>query len=231
MRDMIISLLKLSKQGPVSHELLKNECKLPSQIMERLMKSLQDDGLIYLHDGFIETNKVQRLKLAVRALGLGADFERVSSFLDWKEFESAAAFAFQANEYEVMANLRFKHAGRRWEIDIVGCRRPIVICADCKHWRHGFHPSTIGKIIQEQVTRTLAFSESLPSARIKMKVASWSRARFVPLVLSLTPTRLKLNDGTPVVPIFQLHDFLIQLPMNVDSFRHFDKTFSLFKIA
>ena len=222
--EVIISILKVSKGEPISHELVKKEAKLPSETTERLLQMLQSYGLVYLLDGFVQTSVSQRVRLAARALELGADYERVSGFLGWKEFESIAAVALEKHGYTVKLNLRFRHGGRRWEMDIVACRRPLVVCVDCKHWRHGLYPSKLRGVVDEQVKRTVAFSESLQNPSVKLECASWEEARFVPVVVSLVPASFKFHNGTPVVPILQLQDFLVQLPMCSDSLRKFDRT-------
>jgi hypothetical protein len=127
--------------------------------------------------------------------------------------------------------LRFRQGGRRWEMDIVGCRRPIVACVDCKHWRRGLHPSKLRGAVEEQVRRTLAFSEFLPNPAVRIECASWKEARFVPVVLSLMPASFKFHNGTPIVPILQLQDFLAQLPMCMNSLRIFDRTQSHLRTA
>lgn len=227
--EMIISLLKVSKGEPVSLELVNKEAKVPSKVAERLLRTLQRDGLLYVHDGFLQTGASQRVGLAVRALELGADQERVSGFLNWKEFENIAAVALEKHGYTVRTNLRFKQGGRRWEMDIVGCRRPMVVCVDCKHWRRGVNPSKLRGAVEEQVRRTLAFSESLPNPAVRIECASWKEARFVPVVLSLMPASFKFHNDTPVVPILQLQDFLAQLPMCLNSLRCFDRAQSHFR--
>jgi Holliday junction resolvase-like predicted endonuclease len=228
-KEVIISLLKVSKRKPILSEIVKDDARFPSEIVERLLQSLQHDGLLYVHNGLVEISALQRLQLAVRALELGADYERVSGVLEWKEFESIAAVAFEAHGYSVRKNLRFRQGGRRWEIDIVACRKPLVVCADCKHWRHGLYLSKLKKAVEEQVRRTLAFSVSLPNPAVKVDCSSWNAARFIPLVLSLTSTSLKFHEGTPVVAILQLRDFLGQLPMCMESLRYFDKARECFK--
>jgi hypothetical protein len=229
--EVIISILKVSKGEPVLHELVEKETKLPSKTTQRLLRTLQSDGLIYLLDEFLQTDILQRVRLAVRALELGADYERVSGFLEWKEFENLAALALEMHGYTVTANIRFKQGGRRWQMDVVGCRKPLVVCVDCKHWRHSLYPSKLGRAVDEQVKRTLAFSESLPNPAVRIECASWENARFVPAVVSLAPLSFKFYEGTPVVPILQLQDFLSQLPMCLNSLRSFNRAQSHLKTA
>jgi Holliday junction resolvase-like predicted endonuclease len=222
-RELIISILKLTKNGPISSELVNKDAKIPSTITENLLKKLQNNGLIYLRNKVINVDSLKRLKLAVHAVQLGVDLERVSSVLDWKEFENIAAIAFEQNGYGIEKNLRFKHAGRKWEIDIVGCKKPIVACVDCKHWHHGMYPSAMRRIVEEQVERTSALAESLPRIAEKIECASWRRAKLVPAILSLITARSKFYNEVPIVPILQLQDFISQLPAYVNSLKHFSK--------
>ena len=222
-RELIISILKLAKDGPISLEVLKKDAKIPSTVAEDLVKKLKNNGLLFFRNKVIDVDSLKRLKLALHAIRLGADLERVSSFLDWKEFENIAAIAFERNAYSVKKNLRFKHAGRRWEIDIVGCKKPIVICADCKHWHHGMYPSAVKRIVEEQIERTSALAESLQRLDEKIGCASWSRVKLVPAILSLITARSKFYNKVPVVPVLQLQDFLNQLPAYVGSLEHFSK--------
>ncbi|MDI6905223.1 MAG: hypothetical protein QMD13_07035 [Candidatus Bathyarchaeia archaeon] len=222
-RELIISVLKLTKNGSISSGVVSKDAKIPSQIADNLLEKLQKRGLIYLRKNFVEADSLQRLKLTVHAIQLGADIERVSSFLQWKEFENIAAVAFKRNSYSVKKNFRFKHAGRRWEIDVIGCKRPIAICVDCKHWHHGMYPSSLKKVVEEQVQRTFALTESLPKLIDEIECASWDRVKLVPAVLSLVKGSFKFYDDVPIVPVLQLQDFLSQLPAYADSLKHFSK--------
>jgi len=222
-RELIISVLKLTKSGPISFEVVSKDAKIPLTIAENLVKKLQNNGAVYLRNKVVSVDSLKRLKLALRAVQLGGDLERVSGFLDWKEFENIAAIAFERNGYRVKKNLRFKHAGRKWEIDIVGCKKPMVVCVDCKHWHHGMYPSAIMRIVEEQVERTSALAESLPKLTEKIRCASWSKVKLVPAILSLTLVRSKFYNKVPIVPVLQLQDFISQLPAYVDSLKHFSK--------
>ena len=222
-RELIISVLKLTKSGPISFQVLSKDAKIPLVVAQNLVKKMKKNGLVYLRNKIIEIDSLRRLQLAVHAVQLGADFERVAGFLDWKEFENIAVIAFERNNYTVKKNLRFKHAGRRWEIDIIGCKKPIVACVDCKHWHHGMYPSAIRRIVDEQVERTSALAESLPKLGEKIECVAWKRAKLIPAVLSLIPVRFKYYRKVPIVPVLQLQDFLIQLPAYVDSLKNFSK--------
>jgi Holliday junction resolvase-like predicted endonuclease len=225
-RDLLISLLKLTKDGHVLTKSVNQDAKVASDIALKLLESLQNEGLIYLKDDFVELTSDSRLRLAVKAVSLGADVERVSRLLRWKEFEDIAAVALERNGYVTAKNVRFKHEGRRWEIDVIGCRKPLVLCVDCKRWQRGVTPSALGKIVEAQVTRAEALADTLPSPALKLECVKWQRAKFVPVILSLVPSSFKFYTGVPVVPVLQLQDFLVQLPAYVEELKYFAKEFS-----
>lgn len=225
-RELIISILKLTKNGPITNKIISKDAKIPLQVTNELLKKLQKDGLIYLREKLAEADSIQRIKLAVHAIRLGADLERVDSFLDWKEFEKIVAIVFERNGYSVEKSLRFKHRGRRWEIDVVGCKRPLAVCVDCKHWHHGMYPSVLRKIVEEQVERTSALAESLPELISKIGCASWEKVKFIPAVLSLVQGRFKFYENVPIVPVLQLQNFLSELPAYANTLKHFSKQVS-----
>lgn len=224
-RGLIISLLKLTRDGPVLREYVKKDARIAEDIFKKLLEKLQNEGMIYLQGDTVKVTSDNRLRLAVKAVSLGADVEHVSAFLRWQEFEDIAAIALERNGYVVAKNVRFKQAGRRWEIDVVGCKKPLVVCVDCKHWQRGVKPSALRKIVEAQVERVRALADALPSPALKVECVKWNKAKFVPVILSLFPSNFKFYGDVPVVPVLQLQDFLFQLPAHVESLKHFVKEF------
>jgi hypothetical protein len=220
-KDLIIALLKLTRLGSTSHELINQEAKIPAAIGLQLLQTLQEIDLVYLKRDIVEADSFERLELALRAIGLGADPENVSSLLRWQEFERIASVMFERNRYVVSRNLRFKHARRTREIDVVAWRKPFVVCLDCKHWRHGMCTSVLRDIIGEQVKRTAALAECLRNSVVEIECSSWDEVQMIPAVLTLISTGVRFFDDVPVVPILQLQDFLFELPAHIASLKHF----------
>jgi hypothetical protein len=225
-RSLAISALKLTKEGPVLVEEVNKDARIPSSVSCKLIRKMQNEGVIYLKDDIIEADSSSRLKLAVKAVSLGADIEHVSNLLRWQEFEEISALALKRNGYDVQKNVRFKHAGRRWEIDVVGYKKPLVACIDCKHWGKAISPSTLSRIVDEQVDRTEAFSDSLPNVKLEALCTQWEKANFVPAVLSLIQSAYKYVHQVPVVAVLQLQDFIAQLPLYTQELKFFPKTFT-----
>jgi Holliday junction resolvase-like predicted endonuclease len=224
-RNLIISLLKMTKQGSVLIESVNKEARIPSTVASELLKKLQNENLIYLKPDRVEVDGSCRLKLAVKAAALGADVEHISDLLCWQEFEEIAAIALKNNGYTVQKNLRFKNGTKRWEIDVVGCKKPLVICIDCKHWQRAISSSALRRIVNLQSQRAKALADSLPSVNSKLDCVKWEKAKFIPAVLSLIPSVYKFYEKVPVVPVLQLQDFICQLPACTEMLKFFPKTF------
>jgi len=220
-RNLLISILKLTKTGPVQRELVSRDARVPVQVADDILKKLLDTGLIRYKDGLVEMSSSQRARMAVRAVELGSDPQRVCGVLDWNEFEEIAAKAFEASNFMVKRRFRFKWAGRRWEVDVLGCKEPLVACVDCKHWRRGWRRSAIMKAVEAQVERTKMLAEALPSLHEKAGLVDWKKATFVPMVLSLVPSPFKFYNNVPIVPVLQLPNFLNELPAHTISLTRF----------
>jgi len=220
-RNILISILKLTKSGPVAKELVSRDANVPAQVADEVLKKFCDAGLVEWKNKSIEVSSNQRVKIAIHAIKSGADFERVCRVLEWIEFENIAAMAFEANNFTVKRRFRFKWTQRRWEIDVLGCREPLIACVDCKHWSHGWRESAIRKAVEAQALRTKVLAEALPSLQKEIGLVQWRQATLIPVVLSLVPGPLKFYNKVPIVPILQLQNFLNELPAHVTSLTHF----------
>jgi len=220
-RNILVSILKLTKSGPAAKELVARDANVPAQVSNEVLKKFRDAGLIKWQNKTIEASSNQRVKIAIHAIKAGADFERVCRVLEWIEFENIAAAGFEANNFAVRRRFRFKWAQKRWEIDVLGCREPLVACVDCKHWSHGWRESAIRKAVEAQALRTKVLAEALPSLQKEIGLVQWRHATLIPVVLSLVPGPLKFHNKIPIVPILQLQDFLNELPAHIISLTHF----------
>jgi Holliday junction resolvase-like predicted endonuclease len=224
-RNLAISLLKLTKNGPVLIESVNKDAHIPSDFAYELLEKMQTEGLIYLKSDTVDVEADGRLKLAVKAAQLGADIERISNLLCWQEFEAIAGYALKSNGYTVKNNVRFKQGGRRWEIDVVGCKKPLVVCIDCKHWQHAISASQLKKIVADQATRTHALADYLPNVKLNLDCTTWEKTKFVPAVLSLVQSAYRFYNEVPIVPVLKLQDFIGQLHAYIDAVKVYPKAF------
>jgi Holliday junction resolvase-like predicted endonuclease len=216
-REILISILKLTKEAPVQIELLAKDSKVPSGMVKEYVAKNAGLGLINKKGKIVKVTPIQRLKIALRAVSLGADLERVCRNLSWKEFEEIAMKAFQMNGYSTIKHFRFRHKNRIWEIDLLAAKGKTVVCVDCKRWRKRLTASTATKVVEAQIERVAAFSEAFPKVKEKISFPLENSVFLVPVILSLVPSPLKFCKGVPIVPILQLQNFLNELPAQVHS--------------
>jgi Holliday junction resolvase-like predicted endonuclease len=158
----------------------------------------------------------QRLNFAVYALREGADLERVCRALGWKEFEDLTALVLDKNEYRVVKHFRFKGVGRRYEIDVLGLKEPIILCVECKRWRQSWRRAATVEVVKKQAERTKALAKCLPEPKDRLRVAKWKEINIMSLVVVLSDTPIKMFDGFPVIPIFNFNSFLNEMQAYMD---------------
>ena len=227
-REMLIQILRATgENSSVKIDDVDREPRIPKDLANEILRKLHGEGFLTLSGGIVSVNGGQRLKMAARAVELGADIERVSRFLNWEEFERFSTLSFEANEFQVKKNFRFTWMKKRWEIDILGLKKPVIISTDCKHWHKGWSGAASVKSAKKQIERTKALAEASTSGNIRSKIGieKWEHAYFVPVILSLAPSQHKFYEKTPIVPILQLRDFLQNVMVYLDEIRRFSVLF------
>jgi hypothetical protein len=219
-RDVLVTLLGLSKDGNTNILSLSKEAQVSVSVVKEVLKRNTQLILFDLSGNEIQIGLEGRLGLAIYAIKLGADIERVCRFLTWEEFENLSILAFEMNNFNVKKHFRFSFANRRWEIDILGLRKPVIACVDCKHWRRSWRLAGSRKAAEMQLGRTKALAEASKDMTERIGITGWSCAYFVPIILSLMPGAQKFHIGVPIVPILQLKDFLPHLPAHVQRIAH-----------
>ncbi len=224
---ILITVLRLTKNASIDFSLVARAARIPAETVENVLRKLEETSFIKWRGNVLAASPDQRVKLAVHAIKLGADFERVCRLLEWKEFEKITTQAFDAYNYYVVNNFRFKaQNGKRWEIDLLAFKQPLVVSVDCKHWKHNWTRAPIIKVVAQHVERTKAIADALLSLHRKLKLDTWRSATIIPVVMSLLRSPFKLYQNTPVVPILQLRSFLNELPVHAPSLTSFSKKIS-----
>jgi Holliday junction resolvase-like predicted endonuclease len=219
--NVLISILKLTENGPAAEEAVAMDANVPVHVANNVLRGLREIGLIECENEQIELSSNQRVKLAIHAINHGTDIERVCKVLEWKEFENFAATAFETNNFAVKRRFRFKASGRRWEIDVLAYSEPIVVCVDCKRWRRGWGNSAITKVAAAQAERTEALAKAPHPLQRRIGLEGWKQATLFPVIISLFPGPVKFYSKVPVVPILQLQNFLDEFQGHMSELRHF----------
>jgi hypothetical protein len=220
-RDFLISILDLSRKSNFTLTNISQNTGIILDLVSNLAHKYIEAGYLLYENDIITVQS--RVRLAVRALELDADLKKVCSFLSWREFEDISVEALEASKFRVIKNFRFKSLNRRWEVDLLGLKKPLILSVDCKHWHKGWYRSSIMKIVKSQIARTQALMEASNLQHEKMRIISWKKIVFVPVVLSLLPGPFKFYQKTPVVPVFQIRNFLNNVFQNLNSLTSFSK--------
>ncbi|MQY82636.1 hypothetical protein GH157_02960 [archaeon] len=215
-RDILIALLENTQKKPVDSSTLREMIRVTDEAYSTYMTHLTSNGLIDEELGNITASLNQRLELAIKAVQAGGDLERVSRALGWLEFEEIVARIFEENGYDVKRRFRFQADGRRWEIDILATRRPLIVCAECKHWAKGLGNTTARRIAEIHLEKVETLSRSVRGLKGRMGIEGWGQATMIPMTLSLQPARERIYRRIPVVSVYGLPGFLSEFEAQMD---------------
>jgi len=179
-------------------------------LVDESLAKLREAGAVAVSGEEIQVSLEQRLKIAELAVASGADPERVAKELRWQEFEVFASQILARDGFVTLNHLVFKSSGRRYEIDVVSARNPIVLCVDCKHWHHGWAPSRLLAAAKNQLLRVFSLS-SVFAVYGKKLCGGWRFAHLLPIILTLGDVSPKLIDGVPIVSAVRFRTFLSEM--------------------
>jgi Holliday junction resolvase-like predicted endonuclease len=220
-RLLLQQILEGTKEGALDLNETKKSLTITGETFNAIIDELHTGGYIDLDANKVSASLDQRLKLAVLAIKLGADFEKVSKVLGWLEFEELVAHVFRENGYNTLSRYRFKAEGRRWEIDVLAKSYPYIVCAECKHYTTSMGNSTARNIIETHIEKTEVLSKHIGDVAKKIGVQAWKNAILVPITLTLSPTKMNIYRRMPSVSAFMLPSFLSEFPGYLERMIHY----------
>lgn len=216
---LLKAILELTgAKGTTRTALIVEESRLPYEMVRKRLRRLHQEGLVTVEGTSVKLNLEQRVNALVKAVELGADIETTSRLLAWREFEHLICVALDAYSYEVIHSFRFKHGRKRWEVDVLAYKKPLILCIDCKHLQKG-QTTMLRKAVERNFIRAADLSMELWMIKDKLNLHGWQRARIIPILVTLLPGRWKIYKASPIVPIVQFKDFISQFtPMMFTGF-------------
>ncbi len=171
-----------------------------------------------IESGALVDGEVRPVRAAVSLVLAGVPPEKAAALVDWRGFESLVQEYLEEFGYRIVARrFRFAHAGRRWEIDLLGAGPLAALAVECKLWTNRRAiGSRVAAVVRTQLERVRAFVESNSAAKLGMK------GRVIPLVVGWFPETGRLVEGVPYVPLFKLNSFLMELDPLDDDLAGFD---------
>lgn len=144
---------------------------------------------------------------AVALARLGGDLDQAARSLSWSDFEDFCAMVVAASGYRVRKNVRLRKPTR--QIDIVAELPSLVLAIDCKNWRRGVGPGSLEPAALAQIERTRMLMEKAGAAQGKP---------YLPVLLTVLDSQVRVLSGVPVVPLHGLKEFLASVSPFEDSF-------------
>ena len=144
-----------------------------------------------------------RFKLAFEAVRAGG-LQQVARALTWQEFEAFTEECLQTVGFDTQKGLIVKDDSRRWQIDIIAKKSPMILAIDCKHWESPGYESRLSNAAEHQKLAVQAL--------IRQRAARGEVGRdgllVLPMILTLFEPRSRMVDGVVAVSIEQFADFL-----------------------
>lgn len=203
----MVELLKRSKDSEVVEDL--------DGIAPTTLEKLQ----LKADEPTVTINRAQRISLAMNIIKLGVQFAKVIEHLNWKDFEVFVAEVLTQNEYRCIESYRKRgnSESQGMEIDVVGVRGRQILSIDAKMWGiRGGKTSALKTAAQKQKERCAHLAEELNLLLKKLPRLNAGVYTIFPAVVTWLVEEVELHEGVPVVPVFKLNSFV------VDMFRYED---------
>jgi len=221
LKQVAKAILVKTQSGDAKLDEVRESVNVTNAAFDQTVETMARNGTITLDGDAVKLSTEQRVRLAVRAVELGVDFQTVSVSLGWLEFEELAAHVFEENGFTVLRRYRFQAEGRRWEMDVLASRYPYIVCAECKHYTRGMGNSTARNIVETHLEKTEVFSRHLPGQAKKIGVHRWRDAVVIPITLTLSPTKMRIYRRMPSVSVLALTSFLASFEGYLERMAHF----------
>ncbi len=187
--DPEIKLLELTrKKNRITIDELAQNLHTRSEMLAERMEKLAAGKFVNSHEGLLEMDTAQRMRLAERLVHEGRDPQKVSRTLDWKEFEEFAGESLERNGFRTVKHVVFKSRIGRREIDLLAWNDSLLLVIDCKHWLRGLSHSCARHVTQAQVERAEALAERYDLLK-KLGVSNPENRLLMPTILSLCEPR------------------------------------------
>lgn len=190
--------------------------------MKELVRFLLEKGVVCREEGGFAAP--DRIALVESLLAYGFTAEYLASFFTWRDFEAFSDNVLARHGYSSLRNFRFSRGGRRFEVDILALKKPLILCVECKHYKKPKTAILSKQSIERHIERAKALAESMAGLTLSIGVSGWGRLKVIPLIITLMQEGI--HKGVPVVPVFKLNSFLLELDPNLDSICSFESSAS-----
>ncbi len=196
MARVLVETLKLTRNA----ETVKlNSVAVKARVSQETVVNVLSDILQTVDHPLVRISRRDHFRIAMLAAESGW-LDSTAVGLSWQEFEQFAEECLRLAGFETKRNVRVKDQKRFWQIDVVGTRSRLVLSIDCKHWKPPNYPSKFKQASAHQKTATTKL--------LSQKEHGTENVIGLPVILTLHDPHLDIVDGTVMLPIRKLPDFL-----------------------
>nr|KJR71323.1 MAG: hypothetical protein TU36_08590 [Vulcanisaeta sp. AZ3] len=218
------SLIALSKEGVFSRESLEELSGFKGSLIDSFLDSLLSEGvLVKVGDGYKSSLPPHRLIKYFMEKGLNVDLEELSGLLPWDEFEALIRLIFEEWGFRVVSRLRVPAMGTRVEFDVIAFKEPRVLLIEAKRWRR--ISSSISMIVEKHLKKVELVSRK-PEVLMNRLGVRWGEALLIPIIITWHKIAMQVIDGMPIVSIYQVNSFIMELDAIIDRIRIFKVSWS-----
>ncbi|MFX1575714.1 MAG: hypothetical protein ACFFCF_00925 [Promethearchaeota archaeon] len=157
-----------------------------------------------------------KVRVAIRALQLGEPNRPVLSALTWQEFEQFVARVLIFHEFHVCHRFRFSRK-RRYEIDIVAGRQPVLFSIDCKQYGVRLGKATsLRNAAEAQKERTEVLAMNFAKFQADLGCLDWTAPILIPMLVTMLTEDIHFHEQIPIVPAALLNAFLLNFEKQID---------------
>ena len=206
---ILISILRLTQEK--NRFLMKNlveETLISKNLIKKHLQTFLEKGLLNKSGKFFTISSTQKFMVVVEALKHGIPIDVLSKYLTWKDFEYTVQNILENLGYDTLIHQRLKFNGKTYEVDVVAFYGEIVLCIDCKHWKHRLKGKILQHIVENHLVKTNILLKNIKKIGEKAGKKIVNKPKILPMIICLTETQPKIFNGVPVVPILKLKSFL-----------------------
>ena len=144
-----------------------------------------------------------RFKLASEAVRHGG-LQQVARALSWQEFEGFTEECLRAVGFDTQKGIIVKDDSRRWQIDVIAKKGPMILAVDCKHWES---PAYYSRLLKSGEHQKLAVQALIQQMAARGEIGR-EGVLVLPIILTLFEPRSSLTAQAVVVSVEQFADFL-----------------------
>jgi Restriction endonuclease len=198
-RIIIETLRQTKDNSAISTADIADQARTTTEQVGRILgQLLQKEDLIGA-----ELSSSDRFNLAFVAARHGA-LQQVARALTWQEFEAFTETCLQSVGFETQKGVVVKDASRRWQIDVIAKKGPVILAIDCKHWESPAYSSKLSRAAEHQRLAVQALIQHMTS---KGEVGI-GEVLALPIVLTLFEPCLPPSSRAVAVSFEQFAEFL-----------------------